>query len=36
MMFPSVIFSLSVTGIHKHSLNFDLGDHHLIPYSLLC
>ena len=27
---------LSVTGIHKHSLKFDLPDHHLILYSLLC
>ena len=23
-------------GIHKHSLNFDLPNHHLILYSLLC
>ena len=37
MMFPNVTLSISVTGIHKHSLNFDLRDHHLILlYSLLC
>ena len=36
MIFPNVTFSISVTGIHKHSLNFDLRDHHLILYSLLC
>ena len=35
MIFPKVTFSISVTGIHKHSLNFDLRDHHLILYSLL-
>ena len=33
MIFPNVTFSISVTGIHKHSLNFDLRDHHLILYS---
>ena len=36
MTFPSVTFSLSVTSIHELSLNFDLPDHHLILYSLLC
>ena len=36
MMFPSVTFSLSVTSIHEHSLNFNLPDHHLILYSLIC
>ena len=35
-MFLSVNFSLSVTSIHEHSLNFDPPDHHLILYSLLC
>ena len=34
MIFPSVTFSISVTGIHKHNLNFDLRDHRLILYSL--
>ena len=29
-------FQFSVTGIHEHSLNFDLRDHHFILYSLLC
>ena len=36
MMFPSITFSLSVISIHKHSLNFNLPDHHLILYPLLC
>ena len=26
MMIPSVNFSLSVTSIHEHSLNFDLPE----------
>ena len=36
MIFPNITFSISVTGIHKHSLTFDLRDHHLILHSLLC
>ena len=30
MIFLSVTFSTSVTGIRKHSFNFDLRDHHLL------
>ena len=28
MIFSNVTFSIRVTGTHKHSLNFDLRDHH--------
>ena len=36
LSFPVLRSVYFVTGIHKHSLNFDLRDHHLILYSPLC